>query len=234
MDNIYYDAGRLYDWGKIDDLSSGFALAESAPFTIFVTPTSSNTTPPDVIVVPGTPYKSQVEKDSPIVINAWAENLFNALAISAIDLTQYDVYWGCGNSAEKAPNKIRLSDIPIGVNMRNITVYFERQDLQPPANIGESGYQLAGKTNADGSYSLLGTDPDGGVEFDQPYIFGAYKKEGTPFSQTDIWVANQGWLRDSFTFPDFDVIIASNTLSGGRGDETTWGFDYAYILDDAE
>lgn len=83
---------RIISHGKIADLSQGFNLPGGAPFSIMVCPKRIQA------YQVGTVHCKLIgdgsASDLPIVYNDWTPALIQSLSANAIDLSDYDVYWG--------------------------------------------------------------------------------------------------------------------------------------------
>lgn len=86
---------RILSHGQITDLSEGFKLEHDAPFSIFVihkVPT----------LVQYTTVKCRCLSDRgkatalPVILGDWSPAMVTYISPKAIDLNQYDVYWGSG------------------------------------------------------------------------------------------------------------------------------------------
>jgi len=81
-------------WTQITDLSEGFSLAESIPFSIYLKPIGEM----EVISVM---VSCKLLNDDdlspfPVGVESWSEGAFKELGVDAIDLDVYNVYWGAG------------------------------------------------------------------------------------------------------------------------------------------
>ena len=86
---------RILSHGQVTDLSSGFSLG-GKPFSIFVRP-KLPTMEANVVV----PCKCICDKDAgslPVPTGDWTPAAIVSLSPSAIDLSEYDVYWGAGET----------------------------------------------------------------------------------------------------------------------------------------
>lgn len=86
---------RVLSHGKIEDLSYGFSLNNSIPFTVYVRP-KNDTLERDLVVQAKCACDSDVSA-LPVPLNDWSPAAIVKLAPNAISLTDYDVYWGAGN-----------------------------------------------------------------------------------------------------------------------------------------
>lgn len=94
MDDTMYCL-RIQSKGKITDLSKGFSLG-GKPFSIYVRPKTA-TMETDVVV------ECKLICDSgagnfPVPLKDWTSGSIVEISPSAIDLAQYDIYWGAGET----------------------------------------------------------------------------------------------------------------------------------------
>jgi hypothetical protein len=93
-------AERVLAHGKIASLTTGFKFTVFIPFSIFVVPKSNVTT--GVISSPSNAgllvnckcFQDDVNSNLPVLFNQWSEAAIIEIAVNAIDLDVYDVYWG--------------------------------------------------------------------------------------------------------------------------------------------
>lgn len=86
---------RILTHGKVTDLTSGFSLGNGRPFSVYVRPKSSTD---DVdIVVNARCIGDSAASAIPVPFNAWSEAAIVELGANAINLSNYDVYWGAGS-----------------------------------------------------------------------------------------------------------------------------------------
>jgi len=86
---------RILAKGQITSLSSGFSLG-GKPFSIFVR--SKQPTLSTNMVVNCKLICDKEAGDFPILLGDWTPGAISELSANAIDLTQFDVYWGAGES----------------------------------------------------------------------------------------------------------------------------------------
>ena len=86
---------RILAKGQITILSSGFSLG-GKPFSIFVR--SKQPTLNTNMVVNCKLICDKEAGDFPILLGDWTPGAICELSANAIDLTQFDVYWGAGES----------------------------------------------------------------------------------------------------------------------------------------
>jgi len=84
---------RILSHGKITELSSGFSLGGS-PFSINVVP--KNTTTETSINVSCRCICDKESSELPVLFYNWSPALIQEIPSNAIDLSDYDVYWGAG------------------------------------------------------------------------------------------------------------------------------------------
>lgn len=86
--------GRVLSHGKVTDLSNGFK--KNSPFSIYVKPLRT-TMDVDVNIS----VRCLCDNECSIVpvrLNDWSPEAIVEIAQNAIDLTNYEVYWGGGNN----------------------------------------------------------------------------------------------------------------------------------------
>lgn len=83
---------RIISHGKVTDLTKGFTLPDGSPFTIMVVPKVIQ--PSHVGTVKCKLIGDSSASDLPIVYNDWTPALIQKLEPNAVNLSQYDVYWG--------------------------------------------------------------------------------------------------------------------------------------------
>jgi len=94
------NAGRILSHGKISALP--FTFTSFNPFSIFVVPKANVTsgvisTPDNAgMLVDCKCYQDDASSDIPVLFNQWTEAAIIEIAEDAIDLDDYDVYWGAG------------------------------------------------------------------------------------------------------------------------------------------
>lgn len=87
-------SGRVLSHGKITSLSAAFTLASGYPFSLFIIPKDTEETEPVIVSV-------KLDQDDsasncPFNLRCWNEPAVIEVGASAINLTNYDVYWGAG------------------------------------------------------------------------------------------------------------------------------------------
>jgi hypothetical protein len=92
-------AGRLNSKGEITDLTSAFKLAGGLPFSICVVPKAATTD--TLLIVELKLYHDDAASDFPCPISDWTPGNILEIPAEAIDLLSYNVYWGCGQKAER-------------------------------------------------------------------------------------------------------------------------------------
>lgn len=86
---------RILAKGQIQDLSSGFSLG-GKPFSIFI---SKKQPTLDAYIVVNCKLICDREAGAfPCALNDWTPGEISEISPNAIDLTEYDVYWGAGES----------------------------------------------------------------------------------------------------------------------------------------
>lgn len=90
-------AGRISSHGKIASLVSGFSLGHNQFFSLFIVPKDTDEVLPIVMSVKL--LEDEAYGNCPFNLNCWTEPAVLKIAANAIDLTDYDVYWGCGTNA---------------------------------------------------------------------------------------------------------------------------------------
>lgn len=92
-------SGRIVSHGKIEDLTNGFSLEPSyAPFTIYVRPKNASDEVDIVASLRG--FQDDDFSDAPILLNDWSPLAILEIAPDAINLDNYDVFWGAGDYVE--------------------------------------------------------------------------------------------------------------------------------------
>lgn len=92
-------AGRIVSKGKISDLSKGFRLKESRPFSVYVRPQTLSTLERDVMLNCKL-YAEEEFSEVPVTLFSWVELCIIEIAPSAELLNSYDIYWGAGSPAQ--------------------------------------------------------------------------------------------------------------------------------------
>lgn len=92
-------AGRIVSKGKISDLSKGFRLKESRPFSVYVRPKTLSTLERDVMLNCKL-YAEEEFSEVPVTLFSWVGLCIIEIAPSAELLNSYDIYWGAGSSAQ--------------------------------------------------------------------------------------------------------------------------------------
>ena len=86
---------RILAKGQIQDLSSGFSLG-GKPFSIFVRP--KTVTMDANVLVSCKCICDKEASDLPVPVGDWTPGAIAEISPNAIDLTEFDVYWGAGES----------------------------------------------------------------------------------------------------------------------------------------
>lgn len=95
-------ASRIVAHGLIADVSEGFSLTDNAPFSVLIVPVADITAGLIAIATAaGFLLSCKCSQDSessdlPIMFNEWTKGLISFIDIDAIDLGDYNVYWGVG------------------------------------------------------------------------------------------------------------------------------------------
>jgi len=92
-------AGRINSKGEITDLTSAFKLSNGLPFSICVVPKDPTTD--TLLIVELKLYHDDAASDFPCPISDWTPGNILEIPADAIDLLSYNVYWGCGQKAER-------------------------------------------------------------------------------------------------------------------------------------
>lgn len=83
---------KILSHGQVTDLSSGFSLGGGKGFSIFLKPKQAT------MLLNITVNCRCVNDNSfsvlPCPLNDWTPALIQSIGVNAIDLTEYDVYWG--------------------------------------------------------------------------------------------------------------------------------------------
>lgn len=96
-------AGRISAHDKIDSLTAAFSLEGGQPFALFIIPKADGTYPDaTTVLVDCKLYQDDTASDCPFTCNCWDAPLVSEIAISGIDLDEYDVYWGAGVDVEES------------------------------------------------------------------------------------------------------------------------------------
>lgn len=131
-----------------------------------------------------------------------------------------------------AKGNTTASDIPIGFNMRGMTITFADKD-KPMTDrgmfdneplIGSAGVPY----NVPGNFQIQSTfdGGSGGEDAIEIYMVGASGSR-----RTTIWNRGTGWSQDSYTFPsDTNFIVGINSFVPAVGD--SWGWDSAIVTGD--
>lgn len=90
------NAGRIVSHGKITSLTAAFSTTNGQPFSIFVIPKNGTDVLP--ITVSCRLMLDTAASVCPISLYCWNEVMIIEIAAAAINLSLYDVYWGCGAS----------------------------------------------------------------------------------------------------------------------------------------
>lgn len=90
------DDVRILAKGRIDDLSCGFRLPDSLPFSIYLR-SKSGVVENDTVVRCRLICDKKVG-DFPVPIGDWTPGKIVALPPNAIDTAKYEIYWGCSDN----------------------------------------------------------------------------------------------------------------------------------------
>lgn len=90
-------AGRINCHGQITNLTDGFKLKNENPFSLFIIPVADTTAP---VIASARLIHDIAAGNCPFNVNCWTEPNVVELAASAINLSNYTVYWGSGIAAE--------------------------------------------------------------------------------------------------------------------------------------
>jgi hypothetical protein len=93
--------GRILSHGQITDLTEGFSLPDGLMFSLFVVPKTGpaeGEDPEKVIIVSCKTLQNPDNEPLPIVPYVWNEPAIKEIPADAIDLDEYDVYWGAGHN----------------------------------------------------------------------------------------------------------------------------------------
>lgn len=91
--SIPMSTGRVLAHGKITSLASAFSLPGGVPFSIFINKLTGTN---DILTVNCKCYLDNTASALPVVVGKWDEAAVSEIAAGAINLTQYEVYWGAG------------------------------------------------------------------------------------------------------------------------------------------
>lgn len=102
------EAGRVSSHGKLASLAAGFKLSNGSPFSVVIVPKANITarvvSQPDAagLLVDCKMYQDDVSSDYfiPFLVETSAAIL--ELAIAAIDLATYDVFWAAGTDVDES------------------------------------------------------------------------------------------------------------------------------------
>lgn len=84
---------RILSHGQITDLANGFR--KNVPFSVYVRP-KTDTIATDILLK-CLCFCDEEQTFLPVPINDWTPAAIVEIAPNAIDLSEYDVYWGAGN-----------------------------------------------------------------------------------------------------------------------------------------
>lgn len=87
---------RVLSHGKISDLSTGFKLEHDCPFSVYVRPKTSSLA--NDVVINARCICDASTSEIPVPLHDWTPAAIVELAPNAISLSDYDVYWGAGNT----------------------------------------------------------------------------------------------------------------------------------------
>lgn len=85
---------RILSKGQVKDISKGFSL--NVPFSVFVKPKKVSMETGIII-----DCKLICDKEPgafPVPVNDWTPGAITEISPNGIDLTEYDVYWGAGET----------------------------------------------------------------------------------------------------------------------------------------
>lgn len=94
MDKVMYSL-RILSKGKVEDLSNGFNLG-GVPFSVFVRPKKA--VMETNVVLPCKLICDKQAGDFPVPLGDWTPGVIVEISPDAISLTDYDVYWGAGET----------------------------------------------------------------------------------------------------------------------------------------
>lgn len=94
MDKVMYSL-RILSKGKVGDLSNGFNLG-GVPFSVFVRPKKA--VMETNVVLPCKLICDKQAGDFPVPLGDWTPGEIVEISPDAISLTDYDVYWGAGET----------------------------------------------------------------------------------------------------------------------------------------
>lgn len=86
---------RILSKGQVNDISKGFSL-NGVPFSVFVKPKKVSMETGIII-----DCKLICDKEPgafPVPVNDWTPGAITEISPNGIDLTEYDVYWGAGET----------------------------------------------------------------------------------------------------------------------------------------
>lgn len=90
---------RILSKGKISDLSNGFKVNDGKPFSIYVRPKEASS---DIdLLVRCKCIADREMSEVPIPLNDWTPLALLRLDANAIDLSKYDVWYGCGDIVDE-------------------------------------------------------------------------------------------------------------------------------------
>ena len=89
-------ANRINEVGKITDLTSDFTLRNQEAFSLYIHPKKDT----DDIIIPVKvrPLRNEDYLDCPFTLDDWNSISVVSIKANAIDLTNYDVWWGAGDT----------------------------------------------------------------------------------------------------------------------------------------
>lgn len=90
---------RILSKGQITDLSDGFSLG-GVPFSVFVRPKSLPSMETSVVIGCRL-ICDRSEGGFPVPLGDWTPGVIAAISPDAIDLAEYDVFWGAGETIKK-------------------------------------------------------------------------------------------------------------------------------------
>lgn len=94
--NENMEVARIMSHGQIADLAGGFKLTYGIPFSVFIAPKAG--VAHSTLLVDCQLYQDNASSPCPINTGDWCEPSILEIAIDAIDLTDYDVFWGAGHN----------------------------------------------------------------------------------------------------------------------------------------
>lgn len=90
--------GRIVSHGQVSDLSRGFKLPDGVPFTVYIRPRFSVSTPDTVLSVKL--YQEDGFEPAPVAFNDWSPLVISEIAPDTELLKTNDLFWGSGQSVD--------------------------------------------------------------------------------------------------------------------------------------